>query len=331
MKLILHIGPHKTATTAIQRLLATNPEQLKAAGFVYETIGEINRGAHEVADLISYGKIESLDHIFDRIKKTQHNMVISSENFSRLNEQQAKELLGRFSNFDVRIIYYLRNPLDRIYSRWQEMVKHGFRYTFLEYVANILKRPFKDSVLNPTLHIAAWQNAAGSDAVEVVFYDRIPNIPENFISRFIGAEDIINTSRSRIKASFSPEKIEVLRALAGVQTCLLHSNAFNSEVAEIAGILATARDASGHTFSRTFALCWDSEILKSVEKHISEHLGFAYDNADPLFEKRRKEYSYFLNTVWLESPKLQKMLVDLRKDICEKFEKVPFDERLLYM
>lgn len=300
-------------------------------GYEYETFNELNDGAHQLADLISVGKIDSLDYVFTRVNAAQTNILISSENFSRLNENQSKELLTRLQSFDVRVVYYLRNPLDRIYSQWQELVKHGFRYTLLEYIANILRQPFQDTVLNPMQHLEVWQNAAGAEAVDVVLYDRVQNIPENFMSQFTGAKASGEASGARVNVSNSVEKTEILRALSGAQTALLSTDTFDAELTEIADALINVRDESGKSFARTFSLSWDTAILQSVEKNIAAKLGFPHDESNPFFEKRVKEYSYYLNTVWVECDGLKGMLDELRQNIKSEFPSIPYDERLRYM
>jgi hypothetical protein len=99
MKLVVHVGPHKTGTTAIQNMLAQNP-----LACVRSFLSRVNHGAHG-AVRISLGDKEmepetlarrphksAVDYLSmflrDAVVANANVLVLSSEDFSLLTQQE---------------------------------------------------------------------------------------------------------------------------------------------------------------------------------------------------------------------------------------------------
>ena len=86
MKLILHIGTHKTGTTALQQFLHANRGALAARGFHYATPPHGLPHSNVIANALNVG--ESLSVKAFLTKHTQmarrhgaHTLLVSAENF----------------------------------------------------------------------------------------------------------------------------------------------------------------------------------------------------------------------------------------------------------
>lgn len=140
MNLIIHIGYHKTGTTAIQNLLATNRDVLCEHGIVYPASLGSWPGHPELAwiferepwpwqDKIYDGQVvkEYYQSIFDAHKDTNATVVISSEEFCRL-EYNFDGFLGLRSfllPYNPIILGYVRTPVSFLMSRYRHEVQNG--------------------------------------------------------------------------------------------------------------------------------------------------------------------------------------------------------------
>lgn len=80
MELVLHIGAHRTGTTAMQQMLAANREVLEAAGIAALVHGDLERA---VPGFSRIGKREGWDEIradFDAATEGARQVLISEEN-----------------------------------------------------------------------------------------------------------------------------------------------------------------------------------------------------------------------------------------------------------
>lgn len=131
-RVVLHIGTHKTATTAIQDFLAQNREALARQGIVYPALGP-SSGHHGLMftwhDLLppSY-RLPGPDDIWETLSRQWADkdvtLLLSSEEFSRgyPSRVDMADLRRRLSAFEeVRVICVLRNQAALLQSVYQEV------------------------------------------------------------------------------------------------------------------------------------------------------------------------------------------------------------------
>ncbi|GGF84558.1 hypothetical protein [Alteromonas lipolytica] len=136
MNLYLHIGNHKTGSTAIQSILESNLEVLREADCLYPETGRV-KGAHH--GIVRHLKKETESHFSDFIGHKAdedgfnslvnnlkeecdgyNNIIISSEeffNYNSLDIERVKKFLSLFNN--TTVITYLRNQLAHIESSYK--------------------------------------------------------------------------------------------------------------------------------------------------------------------------------------------------------------------
>lgn len=134
--LFLHIGREKTGSSAIQSWLANNANRLTAQGFSY-TVNDTESLHHRISSgngrflqsyLLGRSDVEGvLNHYFNH---TCPNTIISSELLPM--EPESLEKLKAFckqQKIHLKVIAYLRNPIDLFYSKYVQKVK---RHNYLE-------------------------------------------------------------------------------------------------------------------------------------------------------------------------------------------------------
>ncbi|MFK7993435.1 MAG: hypothetical protein AB8B87_04810 [Granulosicoccus sp.] len=131
-KVILHIGRHKTGTTAIQRFLFQNKSLLEENGFYYPNLGIRGFGHHDIGSLLTRSAIAAADKGPDEIVRSlrlslenelseqDSTIVISSESFQNCDPAVVMSL---FDGCDVEVIVYLREQVAYLLSAYAQKVQ----------------------------------------------------------------------------------------------------------------------------------------------------------------------------------------------------------------
>ncbi|WP_155326413.1 hypothetical protein [Alkalilacustris brevis] len=153
-RLILHIGTHKTATTAIQNALAQNRAVLERHGVIYPRIGQ-EAGHHGlvedwVALPLAYRVPGGTDQVWrwldEAHAKSDRTVILSSEKFccgrsgSRIG---MAELRARAARFDrVEVVCALRDQASLVQSFYMETARHRAPGPFRAFVQTALRDGF---------------------------------------------------------------------------------------------------------------------------------------------------------------------------------------------
>ncbi|WP_406827645.1 hypothetical protein [Microbulbifer sp. ARAS458-1] len=133
-KLILHIGRHKTGSSAIQNWLIENTNVLKDFGYYYPKEARKGRGHHKIAEpnagrftgFISPLTGASLPAALNEelLDNDQFTPILSSEAFQNCHPQLIKRL---FRKHDTKVVVYLRNHVDYLASAYTQWI-HASNY-----------------------------------------------------------------------------------------------------------------------------------------------------------------------------------------------------------
>jgi hypothetical protein len=171
-KLTIHAGPHKTGSSYMQHMFVENMAALEKEGLVYPEDLLLFKGHHEVANyFFNKNKWKDSPKLVTKINAIENDVLLSSENFSKLDFESLKALGAAFSGFEISIVYYLRNPSFRLFSWWQELVRHGHIQGFFEYAFPHVASPFKSDVLNPTKFIQNSEQLFGQGSTKIISYE----------------------------------------------------------------------------------------------------------------------------------------------------------------
>jgi hypothetical protein len=142
-RLIIHIGPHKTGTTSIQRTLERDYKRLRDAGILFPRAGRTQNGEtrhlHHPLILSLIGELsrageappptsEIVSELKTEIEEAEpQSVIISSEVLAReyLSSQVYRDLQSIFPKADRVWVAYLRKQDDLAMSRYAEHIKVG--------------------------------------------------------------------------------------------------------------------------------------------------------------------------------------------------------------
>lgn len=133
MRIILHIGAHKTGTSYLQECLYNNYEHLLSRKILYpKSISSgFNHGvfANTFKCEDSSSSLDMIENLLSEIKMTRpETVIISSECFME-HCSIASRVKKRLDIFDVyiEVVYYFREPLKWLSSLFNEIVRDPYR------------------------------------------------------------------------------------------------------------------------------------------------------------------------------------------------------------
>ncbi|MBK8438023.1 MAG: hypothetical protein IPL38_00390 [Rhodobacter sp.] len=131
--LVLHVGPHKTGTTALQRAFAANAARLAHRGILYPVSGRSADCHAPLAEALRTGDTGPLDALAAEARGWRA-VLLSSENLSASGSEALQALRIAFPQAEVRVSYTLRRLAALWPAHWAELVKHGQSLSFEDYM-----------------------------------------------------------------------------------------------------------------------------------------------------------------------------------------------------
>ena len=188
-QLILHVGFHKSGTTALQESFFAQRKELENQGVLYPSVGL--QAHHRVAWALARkrwgwkdrgGKTtpnSTWTRMLWRIKLSKANkVVLSSEFLSELPLDEMQLLKKQVQGRQVKVLFTLRPLVKLLGSSYQQYLKYGLKEDYVTWLHSVLDVPGK-SKLNPTfwkrhMHgdvVARWAEVFGSENVSVIIVD----------------------------------------------------------------------------------------------------------------------------------------------------------------
>ena len=145
---LLHIGPHKTGTTAIQGALHLARERLAAEGVVYP-----GRGRQPLWPVLAVTgqpallggprpEISYWDSLVRDVRAAgDQRVVLSSEFFAEADNATARRVIADLGGARVHVVVTLRSLARILPSQWQQYLQNGFHFRYLEWLEGILSEP----------------------------------------------------------------------------------------------------------------------------------------------------------------------------------------------
>lgn len=183
---LLHIGPHKTGTTAIQGALFAAKDRLPEHGveFPATTRHPMEAALAACARPAMMGDTAPTEKHWTRLLKQveatgPRTSVISSEFFADApDDETVARIVEQLGGERVHVLVTLR-PLARIMpSQWQQYVQNGLRMGYEDWLEHMLRKaPYEKP--NPSFWhrhrhdrlVERWARAAGADRITVVVVD----------------------------------------------------------------------------------------------------------------------------------------------------------------
>jgi hypothetical protein len=240
--LLLHVGPHKTGTTAIQGALQLARRDMAKQGVIYAGKG---RQSQMAALAITGGKgltgfrpadQKDWDELVAQVRQLpDKRIVVSSEYFDECTDEMAGKVVEDLGADRVHVVVTLR-PLAKIMpSAWQQYVRNGLRRPYSEWLDGILLQPPYDK---PTpsfwrrhhhdVIVERWVKILGPDRVVAVVLDE--SDPDNLMrtfERFLGLPNgMLEPESDGDNRSLTAAETELVRQL----NLLYHARKWPPEV-----------------------------------------------------------------------------------------------------
>jgi hypothetical protein len=187
MRVVIHVGAHKTGTSLVQRYFNEDPQRTQALG-----IGFINR--YDSSQLIGWGNKppEGLRSRLEEETAKRPSIVLTSQENALGRPflpgrpgvypdapQGAENLAKSCDGFDTHVVFYVRPIADFLESFYLQTIHQGASHTFQEWY---------DSLIGPhrwTPAVEALEHAFGADRVIIGDFTEIKAGQNQFLRQFM--------------------------------------------------------------------------------------------------------------------------------------------------
>lgn len=350
LDVIVHIGAPKTGTSAIQDFLLDFRKDLENIGFYYPLHGkDINNisGGHSNIGLSlineDYKNAKYLyDNYLNEAKKKNLTLILSAESFYN-HAAKFKKIVGDES---IKIIAFNRDPLDSLFSNYNQGVKrHFWTNNLAQHCKNML---VQKQILSLTGGVTEkWKEYFGIENVEIQKYDKElfshVSIQEIFLESVGMSKHFIERIKPKnnkiVNKSYSTAALEFKRV---VNYVLDRDNAKSNN--ELDWYLQSHSDKVDERVKPYFEL--PNDIISSLEEKfatkveiISLQNSFSYSKrlqnilliVESIKEEKPELYSYISKCIEVYIASNKTLLFDI-KQLCGWFDiYVEFsDERSLW-
>lgn len=179
---LLHIGPHKTGTTALQSAFHVRRGEVAAQGVHYAGPNrQPMQAAHAITGKPSPyadGKTPPRSRWRDLVREVegagQERVVISSEGFADADDDGIRTVVEDLGRDRVHVVVTLRPLASILPSQWQQYVQGGMTLAYDEWLDAMFNEP--DGKVSPSFWVRhrhdalvkRWADAAGASNVTVI-------------------------------------------------------------------------------------------------------------------------------------------------------------------
>ena len=228
---ILHVGVHKTGTTALQAALADARPALRAAGVLYpgtaaaqhrEAMSSLGYAWGWVGRDSTTASPKAFTDLASQVRDWPGRVVLSSEFWCEANAEQASSVVEALGRQRVQVVITVRNLGEVLPSSWQQYLKYGMTTSYDEWLTDVLapdSRRLTPSFWARQDHPAVlqrWVAAVGTDRVTVVVLDPTDRLVAfRQIAQMAGIPTDVLTSRAALTSnrSMTLAEAELLRAV----------------------------------------------------------------------------------------------------------------------
>lgn len=182
---LVHIGPHKTGTTAIQGSFHAARERLAEHGVVYagnwrQPVAAVNaaleRGSPWGVPPPRPESWQQLKHEINQAADAGKRVVLSSERLANANPAQATRIVDELGGSDVHIVVTLRPLAWLLSSAWQQWAQDGLHHSYTEWLNGLLYPPYEMTPVFWKWHthdalVQRWASVVGIENVTVIALD----------------------------------------------------------------------------------------------------------------------------------------------------------------
>jgi hypothetical protein len=227
---LIHIGPQKTGSTAIQAAMHTLRPVLREHGVLYPGPGARPREAADVGlgfgrtDGRTHKTMEPWDDLLRQVRDPGHRRVcISLEAFGRATDEQIKRIIHELGGERPHVLMAARRYDSLMPSQWQQRVKSQVTLSFEEWLQVVLGPADPDNphwrnlwVPHDTVSLVQrWADVVGDDNLTLVVLDeaRRDHLHRTIESLLALPTGLLDVEGLRQNQSLTYPQVEVLRQL----------------------------------------------------------------------------------------------------------------------
>jgi len=234
---VVHVGPHKTGSTYLQRQIAASRSVLLRQGVATATDWQdsVDNPSHTgLTRRLNADRVHELERQFSSWEDGGYkHVVLSTEELVNTSMEALALLRKLIGKNSFVIVYYVRAWPELMASLWNELVVHGHLVTLPEVAAETLRSPYSSKSINVAIDLERLERAFDGQNIRIVSYNSVMSanldLFEHFVDSFLNGVSVGKDKAERANQSFEPAEAELVRIL----NCL-HQKAGNSRSAEIA-------------------------------------------------------------------------------------------------
>lgn len=227
---LLHIGPQKTGSTALQFALHQQREKLREYGVVYPGPGV--RGRYALGAGLGYstpkggrrGSQKAWRRMLSEVHDSAARVVcVSHEAFGRATDEQIAETVAALGGDRPHVLAVARRYDRLLPSQWQQRVKARLTLSYDEWLRIVLGPPAPQEAVwrnvwvpHDTVHLARrWVDAVGRENLTVLVADEgdrtlLPTVVETLLGVPPG---LLAPGEEVVNRSLGYGEVELLRAV----------------------------------------------------------------------------------------------------------------------
>lgn len=220
MQIVLHIGPHKTGTTAIQTDLARRFSPILPSEYWYPNPVKWGPGHAQLAwELVGLNSFQpSSEQLTSIIRIAEdakvRGILLSSEEFSRAYPDKIERIKSVLADHEIHLLVTLNSILQRVVSEWQELVKHEHAQDLEASLSVIKGRPgLQSDLISQFLSILRPQKAT------VLLLSRAA-VPADLFTQFARAIDV-KTSKEALTDGEQLSAVQLNKSLGRIEAEIL--------------------------------------------------------------------------------------------------------------
>ena len=236
MKIILHIGIHKTGTTSIQYFCTRNARFLQEFGVHYGLRKNLFHNVNFIGIWLAQERHEEVKAYFEGVlheaaRSRMNSLLLSGESLFAINrrspgvdaisgkaywlreEKSVNALASMLSGHEVEVICYVRRQDVWVESFYNQMIKS--RNDIMCSIEEFLQYKYVNYMLDFYRHLEIWAHSFGDSALKLGVFDPKKDVVADFLGLALGISEVPENISSRVHVNerLSSELLEFKRDL----------------------------------------------------------------------------------------------------------------------
>lgn len=225
---LLHIGPHKTGTTALQAAFHESRDSLESQGVHYagerghSMVAAMAAAGRQTLPTLSSAAVDEWNALVEEVATTRAlRVALSSEFFADASAERAADIVRLLGGDDVHVVVTLRSLVRILPSQWQQYMQNAMITDYERWLELMLVGP-ESTTMTPSFWrrhrhdrlVNKWVDVVGRDRLTVVVADeRDKTMITTAFETLLGVRPGTLKVQDSANRSLTFPEIETVRAL----------------------------------------------------------------------------------------------------------------------